>query len=110
MNLGAFNLTGLPQFSLDDPDLLRAMVTPGQYFNWARFTNPLATQLIYKAEATEAPSQRLALYDQAQEIIMNEAAMLPVRYNEDLKLVASNLHGLVVTKCGFIDYYSAYFQ
>lgn len=107
---GAFNLTGPLQFSLDDPDLLRVMLTPGQFFNWARFNNPEATKLILKAGAINDLSQRVTLYHQAQKIIMDEAAMLPMRYNEDLQLAASNLRGVVVTKGGFSDYYTAYFK
>ncbi|MDB5077922.1 MAG: Peptide/nickel transport system substrate-binding protein, partial [Chloroflexi bacterium] len=107
---GNFNLTGPLQFSLADPDLLRVMLTPKQFFNWARFDNPEATRMILQAGTLQSQSQRLALYNKAQHIIMDQAAMLPMRYNEDLQLLTSRLHGVVVTKGGFPSYYPAYFQ
>jgi peptide/nickel transport system substrate-binding protein len=107
---GTYNLTGPLQFSLDDPDLLRVMLTPGSYFDWSRFNDRKAQSLIIKAGTVQDLNQRLALYHQAQKMIMNDAAMLPLRYNEDLELTAKNLHGIVVTKGGFVEYYTASFQ
>jgi peptide/nickel transport system substrate-binding protein len=107
---GTFNLTGPLQFSLDDPDLLRVMLTPGSFFDWARFGDRHAQSLIMQGGTTQDLNQRVALYHQAEKLIMDDASMLPIRYNEDLELTAKNLHGVVVTKGGFLDYYTAYFQ
>jgi peptide/nickel transport system substrate-binding protein len=105
---GAFNLTGPLQFSYPDPDVLRIMYGKGQPFNWTKLQSRKMNQLFAKAD-TVPLAQRIKLYAQAQRIIMNTAAMLPVRLNENLDLMSTKLKGVIVTKGGFIDYYLAHF-
>lgn len=106
---GAFNLTGPLQFSYPDPDVLRIMYGKGQPYDWTKLNSGLMNQLFTRADALLG-TKRIPLYWQAQDIIMSRAAMLPVRLNENLDLISSKLHGVLVTKGGFIDYYMAYFK
>jgi hypothetical protein len=50
------------------------------------------------------------LYWQAQRIIMDQAAMLLIRYNENLEIASNRLRGVLVTKGGYSDYYTAYLR
>jgi ABC-type transport system substrate-binding protein len=106
---GSFNVTGPLQFSLDDPDLLRVMFTPSSVFDWSRYNSPTYEKLVRQAEAANSTSKRVSIYWKAEKIIMDQGNMLPVRYNEDLELTSSKLHGVLVTKGGFQDHYMAYF-
>ncbi len=86
------------------------MLTPGQFFNWAHFNNPTVTRLLNEATLPVNTSKRVQLYWQAQRIIMDQAAMLLIRYNEDLEIASNRLRGVLVTKGGYSDYYTAYLQ
>jgi peptide/nickel transport system substrate-binding protein len=105
---GTFNVTGPLQFSNLDPDLLRQMLTPGQFFDWSRFNNPTVTKLVTQATQVQDIAKRVQLYWQAQKTIMDQAIMVPIRFNEDLELMSSRVHGVLVTKGGYTDYYTAY--
>lgn len=106
---GAYNVTGPLQFSLDDPDLLRVMFTPASVFDWSRYHNPTYINLVHQAEAKASTKQRVRIYWKAEKMLMNQGIMLPIRYNEDLELTSSKLHGVLITKGGFQDHYLAYF-
>ncbi len=107
---GTYNLTGPLQFSGLDADLLRLMLTPGQYFDWSKFNNPTVTQLVTKALAIPNGPQRQAMYWQAEKIIMDQAAMLPIRYNQWLYLTSSKVRGVQILYGGVPDYYTASVQ
>jgi peptide/nickel transport system substrate-binding protein len=104
---GAYNITGPLQFSLDDPDLLRVMFTRASDFDWSRYNNPTYTKLVLQAEGAPTTQARVKLYWKAEKILVDQGIMLPVRYNEDLELTSSKLHGVLITKGGFQDHYLA---
>jgi hypothetical protein len=50
------------------------------------------------------------LYWQVQHIIMDQAAMLLIRYNKNLRNASNRLRGVLVTKGGYSANYTAYLQ
>ncbi len=96
------------EFSSVDPSLLQIEFTPGQYFNWSKYSNPTVTRLLNEAGADTNPKSRLQLYFKAETILMDQAVMIPEHMNEDLVLIKSNLKGVTVYQGGYMDYYSAY--
>ncbi len=104
---GVENITPL-EFSSLDPDLLRIEFTPGQYFNWSKVNIPSLTTLLAKAETETNPTTRLQMYDQAQQILMDNAVMIPEHENDDLYIMSPKVKGITVLPGGSLDLYSAY--
>jgi peptide/nickel transport system substrate-binding protein len=106
---GTFNMTGPLQFSDIDPDLLRVMLTPGQYFDWSRYNNPTVTKLLENGKSTPNGPERLQIYYRAQAIVEHDAWNLPIRHNDWLDMMSSKLRGMRIDFGGVPNYYTAYF-
>jgi ABC-type transport system substrate-binding protein len=91
---GVENITPL-WLSNTNPDLLRLLFTPGEYFNWSMYNNPALTKILDEAEVNTDPTSRLQEYDEAQTLLMQQAVMLPERVNEDLILLKSTVKGVI---------------
>jgi peptide/nickel transport system substrate-binding protein len=91
---GVENITPL-WLSNTNPDLLRLLFTPGEYFNWSMYNNPTVTKILDEAEVNTNPTSRLQQYDKAQTLLMQQAVMLPERVNEDLILLKSTVKGVI---------------
>ncbi|HKO24458.1 MAG TPA: ABC transporter substrate-binding protein [Chloroflexota bacterium] len=89
-----------------DPDILRETWAGGQFFNWSKYNNATVTQLLNKAETTSDTASRASLYQQAQQIIMSQAATMPLRENDDLVTMTSRLTN-VQTSGGAMVFYTA---
>jgi peptide/nickel transport system substrate-binding protein len=102
---GNMSLTPL-QYIAVDPDALHLWFLPGQYFNWSHYTNPTLTTLITSAQHESDTSKRLAMYAQAQKIIMDQAVLMPIHENVDLVMTSKKLTGLTYSGGGF-EYFGA---
>ncbi|HET6502683.1 MAG TPA: ABC transporter substrate-binding protein [Amycolatopsis sp.] len=102
---GNMSLTPL-QYIAVDPDALHLWFLPGQYFNWSHFTDPALTALINQGQAEPDQSKRLAIYAQAQKIIMDQAVDMPIHENVDLVMTSKKLTGLQYSGGGF-EYFGA---
>lgn len=103
---GNMSLTPL-QYVGVDPDALHFWFLPGQYFNWSHYSNPALSDLLLKAQGETNQGQRLKLYDQAQQIIMEQAVDMPIHENVDLLVMSSKLQGLTYAGGGFEFFYTA---
>lgn len=103
---GNMSLTPL-QYIAVDPAALDLWFTPGQYYNWSHYTNPQLTKLIEEGEVTSSTSARAKIYQQAQQIIMQEAVDLPLHLNDDLLVYSKNLTGVTYSGGGFEYFYKA---
>jgi peptide/nickel transport system substrate-binding protein len=103
---GNMSLTPL-QYIAVDPSALNLWFTPGQYYNWSHYTSPELTKLIEEGQATTDSATRAKLYEQAQQIIMDQAIDLPLHANEDLLTYSKNLTGLTYSGGGFEYFYKA---
>ena len=97
---GDMSLTPLQYIGVD-PDALRLWFTPDQYFNWSHFSDPTLTKLLLDGQQELDPAKRLAIYAQAQKIIMDQAIELPIRQNVDLIMTSKKLTGLSYSGGGF---------
>ena len=79
---------------------------PGQYFNWSHFTDPTLTNLINRGQQESDPNKRMAIYAQAQKIIMDQSVLMPVHENVDLVMTSKKLTGLMYSGGGF-EYFGA---
>ena len=103
---GNMSLTPL-QYIAVDPDALHLWFLPGQYYNWSHYTNPQLTQLIEQGQATTDPAARAQIYKQAQQIIMQQAVLLPLHQNQDLLAYSKSLTGVTYSGGGFEYFYTA---
>jgi peptide/nickel transport system substrate-binding protein len=103
---GNMSLTPL-QYIAVDPSALDLWFTPGQYYNWSHYTNPQLTKLINEGATTTNQAARAPLYEQAQQIIMQQAVELPLHANQDLLVYSKNLTGLTYSGGGFEYFYKA---
>ena len=102
---GDMSLTPL-QYIAVDPDALHLWFMPDQYFNWSHYTNPTLTSLIAQGQQEADPDKRLAIYAQAQKILMDEAVEMPIHQNIDLVMTTRKLTGLTWSGGGF-EYFGA---
>jgi peptide/nickel transport system substrate-binding protein len=102
---GETSLTPL-QFVAADPDTLHFWFLPHQYFNWSHYTNPTLTKLLIEGQREFDPAKRIAIYDQAQKIIMDQAVEMPIHQNIDLVMTDKTLTGLTWSGGGF-EYFGA---
>ena len=89
-----------------DPDALHLWFLPDQYFNWSHFTNPGLTNCSPAGAEGDRPDKRVAIYDEAQKIIMDEAVEMPIHENIDLVMTTKRLQGLTWSGGGF-EYFGA---
>jgi peptide/nickel transport system substrate-binding protein len=86
----------IPQnFSGSDPDLLWAYYHSGESFNWSKISDSALDDLLDEARSTHDPAQRAELYEQAQQRIMEQALLVPIRDPVNLNAInvrVRNLH------------------
>jgi peptide/nickel transport system substrate-binding protein len=85
----------IPQnFSGSDPDLLWTYFHSGTPFNWSKVSDPALDSLLDKARSVTDPAQRVALYAQAQQRIMELALLVPIRDPVNLNAASARVQGL----------------
>lgn len=97
-NLSTAWLSGL------DSDDLRSTWAEGAPFNWSKYHNARVTHLLVRASIITNPKKRAALYEQAETILMNDAATIPLRENDDLVVMARTVKGVIYSG-GNMDFY-----
>ena len=102
---GDMSLTPL-QYIAVDPDALHLWFLPDQYFNWSHFTDPTLTALIKQGQQEADTQKRIAIYQQAQAIIMDRALEMPIHENVDLVMTSKKLTGMTYSGGGF-EYFGA---
>lgn len=102
-------------FGLTDPSVLainfHSRNIPkdgGQGFNWSFYTNPDLDTLLDQGERELDTDKRVALYQQAQQIIMNDAVMIPVYVLQQVYGREAALQGLQYVTAGQPAMYTAY--
>ncbi len=80
--------------SSSDPDILRTFFHSSGGFNWAKVQNPELDGLLTEAARTLDPARRNELYAEAQQIIMAEALIIPIRDYVNLNAANARVHGL----------------
>jgi peptide/nickel transport system substrate-binding protein len=90
---GAFNITPTTYAGVD-PSVLAVWFLPGGAFAWSKYNSPTLTNLLNEGQVTTGTAQRSAIYQQVQQLIMQQGLMIPGRAQADLVLTAKNLTGV----------------
>jgi peptide/nickel transport system substrate-binding protein len=80
--------------SSSDPDILRTFFHSDGGFNWAKFRDPSLDDLLEEGASTLDPEKRKELYAEAQQIIMAEALIIPIRDYVNLNAASAQVKGL----------------
>ncbi len=92
----------------DPQNFLDILFHSGTEGNNSRYANPTVDDLLEKARVEADPGQRMALYQQAEEIIVHEAPWIPLFHGVNYILVKLHVHGLQPTAQGFLILKDAY--
>lgn len=90
---GNYNLVAFHTFGLDPAFLNSYFVTNGSR-NWSRFSDATLDQILRDAVRQLEPGTRNNLYTQAQQIIMDNALILPIREYVNLNTTSIRIEGL----------------
>jgi len=80
--------------SSSDPDILRTFFHSDGGFNWAKVRDPGLDELLEEGARTLDPEKRKDLYAEAQQIIMAEALIIPIRDYVNLNAASAQVKGL----------------
>jgi len=98
--------------SSSDPDILRTFFHSRNAeggFNWSKVRDPNLDRLLEDGARTLDPGKRKELYAQAQQLIMAEALILPVRDYVNLNAASATVEGLRYDLRGWFPWlYDAY--
>ncbi len=99
-------------FAATDPDVLYTVAHSASIdaaWNTARYNNPDLDALLLQGRTTLDQTARAAIYQQAQEILLNDMPYIPF-YQIDLAFVlSSRVQGFRTDAQGFFDFYETYF-
>jgi ABC-type oligopeptide transport system substrate-binding subunit len=88
---------------VDPWDLLSVSLHSGALENAGAWTNTLFDQWVDQADVLFNDSaQRIALYQQAEQLALNDAAWIPLDHPKFTAFIAPYVHGLVVTPVGLM--------
>jgi peptide/nickel transport system substrate-binding protein len=97
---GEYNLVAFYSFGLDPVFLNHYFTTDGSN-NWTGYSNPQLDDVLRQAAQISDPDVRRSLYAQAQQLIMNEALIVPIRDYVNLNTASSALQGLTFDPYGW---------
>ena len=80
--------------SSSDPDILRTFFHSDGGFNWAKIRDSRLDELLEEGARTLDPEKRKDLYAEAQQIIMTEALIIPIRDYVNLNAASAQVKGL----------------
>lgn len=71
--------------------------------NHSFYNNPEVDALIEAARKEKDPEKRKQIYEQAQQIEMDEVPLLPFRSSENLAAIAKNVQGIYISPSGYVE-------
>ncbi len=80
--------------SSSDPDILRTFFHSNGGFNWAKVRDPRLDELLEEGARTLDLEKRKELYAEAQQIIMSQALIIPIRDYVNLNAASAQVKGL----------------
>jgi oligopeptide transport system substrate-binding protein len=79
---------------VDPNDFLSVLFHTGSYQNWSGYSNPAVDQLLDQASVEKDQTKRIQLYQQAEQMILNDAPMLPTFYSSDYWVTKPYVQGM----------------
>jgi oligopeptide transport system substrate-binding protein len=86
----------------DPESLLWTLFGSGRPDNYIGYDNPRLNQLLAEAAAEQDPEARALLYQQAQQILVDDAVILPLYYDVAYTLQKPYVRGLELTALGIL--------
>lgn len=86
----------------DPESLLLTLFGSGQADNYVGYSNPEFDRLLSDAASERDPDKRAALYAQANQLLMDDAVVLPFFYDRSYMVVRPWVQGLHVTPLGIM--------
>ena len=74
-------------------DFLDILFASNTENNYGGYSNPAVDDLLAQADMEQDNAKSLALYQQVEQIIVNDAAVLPLWFGKEYTLVKPNVHG-----------------
>lgn len=88
----------------DPQDFVDVLFSGQSSVNDTGYNNPAVNALLARAAVETDAQQRIALYRQAQQIIVQDAPVIPLYFDTDYELVRPNVIGLKITPMGIISF------
>jgi oligopeptide transport system substrate-binding protein len=85
-------------------DFLDILFSTGSSYNYGGYSNPQVDSLIQQANEETDQAKAFALYQQAEKLIVNDAAWLPLTSGENYLLVQPYVKNLSINALGFMDF------
>ncbi len=79
---------------LDPQNFLSVLLHSGAPENNANYSNPAYDRLLDEADGTLNPKKRMALYNEAERMVVADAPWVPIYYQRDIELVKPHVTGI----------------
>lgn len=80
------------------------------YVNLVRFRNNRFDSLFEAATAQLSRKERFRLFSEAEQVVLDEAAFMPLFYDENFRIVKKHIHNLEENPLNYIDLRQVYFK
>jgi oligopeptide transport system substrate-binding protein len=84
-------------------DFIDILFGSGNDNNYGSYSNPAVDALISQANASLDANQSFSLYQQAEQLIVNDAACLPISFGKNYTLVRSYVANYALNPLGFVN-------
>jgi oligopeptide transport system substrate-binding protein len=85
-------------------DFLDILFSSGSSYNYGGYSNPQFDSLIKQANAESDQTKAFALYQQAEQLMVNDAACLPITFGQSYLLIQPWVKNLTVNALGIMDF------
>jgi oligopeptide transport system substrate-binding protein len=85
-------------------DFLDILFNSGSTYNYGGYSNKQVDTLIQQGNQSSDQTKAFALYQQAEQQIVNDAACLPLTFGETYLLVQPYVKNLTVNALGFMNF------
>lgn len=92
-----------------DPMGFLDMLQTGMGNNDAQYSNPEFDEMIKKSKTAASPEERMQYLHKAEDILMEDAVVMPIYFYINYVVVDPKLQGYVVDPLGYIYFHHAYF-
>ena len=107
-NEGDYNMVGMGLWR-NDPHMLSLLWrTGGSTFTWSHYSNPEFDAIVDEASQLTDIEERLALYAEAQEILVRDAVALPIYDQMNIMAANQSVQGIIFDQSAFPFYHVTY--
>ena len=85
-------------------DFLDILFSSGSTYNYGGYSNPQFDALIQQANGESDQTKAFTLYQQAEQLMINDGACLPLTFGQNYLLIQPWVKGLTVNALGIMDF------